>query len=265
MKYPSRKLAFVLAASNHGPLIVSRLDYCVTDQGKGFGVGLQILEYAAFDPQEVDLALSLLQLRRTYFGDGVVAIDCGANIGVHAIEWAKTMSGWGAVIAIEAQERIFYALAGNIALNNCFNAQAVHAAVAAQNGVMAMPRPDYLQPGSLGSLELRWRANTEFIGQAINYAPEASVSVRTVALDSLGFGRVDLLKLDVEGMELEALDGAEDLLRKNHPLLLVEAIKVEKAELVRRLESLEYVVRDFGINVIAVHKADKTLEHFTKG
>jgi FkbM family methyltransferase len=51
-----------------------------------------------------------------------VAIDCGANIGTHTIEWAKKMTGWGAVIGIEAQERIFYALAGNIAINNCFNA-----------------------------------------------------------------------------------------------------------------------------------------------
>lgn len=35
------------------------------------------------------------------------------------------MAGWGAVIGIEAQQSIFYALAGNIAINNCFNAKAV--------------------------------------------------------------------------------------------------------------------------------------------
>src|SRR6266481_6738013 len=104
MRNPKRKIAFVLAASDHGTMIVNRLDYRMVDQRSGFGVGFQILEAATFDPQEVDMALSLLELRRKYFGDGVVAIDCGANIGVHTIEWAKRMNGWGQVIAIEAQE-----------------------------------------------------------------------------------------------------------------------------------------------------------------
>ena len=47
-------------------------------------------------------------------GDGVVAVDGGANIGVHTIEWATAMTGWGSVIAIEPQERIYYALAGTL-------------------------------------------------------------------------------------------------------------------------------------------------------
>src|SRR5258705_7906681 len=100
MRNSSRKIAFVLASSDHGTVIVNRFDYRIVDKTKGYGVGFQILEKSAFDPEEVDLALSMLGLRRKYFGDGVVAIDCGANIGVHTIECAKKMTGWGSVIAI---------------------------------------------------------------------------------------------------------------------------------------------------------------------
>ena len=85
----------------------------------------------------------------------MVAIDCGANIGVHTVEWATAMTGWGSVVAIEAQERIYYALAGNIAINNCFNAIALHAAVSSETGIMQIPNPDYFTPSSFGSLELR--------------------------------------------------------------------------------------------------------------
>src|SRR5215472_7143826 len=109
MRNPKRKIAFVLAASDHGTMIVNRFDYRMIDERGGIGVGFQILEGASFDAAEVDMALSLLGLRRQYFGDGVVALDCGANIGVHAVEWAKRMHGWGQVIAIEAQERLYYA------------------------------------------------------------------------------------------------------------------------------------------------------------
>jgi hypothetical protein len=85
-------------------MIVNRFDYRMIDRDHGVGVGFQMLEGSSFDPAEVDMALSLLDLRRRYFGDGVIALDCGANIGVHTIEWAKRMNGWGEVIAIEAQE-----------------------------------------------------------------------------------------------------------------------------------------------------------------
>src|SRR5215467_7471806 len=111
MPNPRRKIAFVLAASDHGTMIVNRFDYHMVDQRGGIGVGFQILETASFDASEVEFVLSLLGLRRRYYGDGVIALDCGANIGVHTVEWAKRMSGWGEVIAFEAQERVYYALA----------------------------------------------------------------------------------------------------------------------------------------------------------
>jgi hypothetical protein len=60
MRNPKRKTAFVLAASEHGTMIVNRLDYHIVDQRIGIGVGFQILEGAMFDPEEVDMALTLL-------------------------------------------------------------------------------------------------------------------------------------------------------------------------------------------------------------
>jgi FkbM family methyltransferase len=92
-----------------------------------------------------------------------MAIDCGANIGVHTVEWARFMHGWGEVLAFEAQERIYYALAGNISINNCFNVRAFWAAVGHQNGSIQVPKPDYLIPASYGSLELIPSEHNEFI------------------------------------------------------------------------------------------------------
>src|SRR5262249_30071569 len=155
---PPRKLPFILAASDHGTMIINRFDYHLVDKDRGFGVGLEILDSAAFDRRGVTLAEGLLTLRRQYFGDGVLAIDCGANIGVFTLEWARLMTGWGSVIAIEAQERIYYALAGNIAINNLFNARALLAAVADKPGVMTIPALDYGRPTSFGSLEIKQRA-----------------------------------------------------------------------------------------------------------
>ncbi len=255
-----RKLAFVLAASEHGTMIVNRFDYRMINETQGFGVGFQILETAHFDPEDIKMALQLLNLRRSHHGDGVVAIDGGANIGVHTIEWAKAMTGWGSVLAVEAQERIYYALAGNIAINNCFNAIALHAAISSESGTLEIPNPNYFLPSSFGSLVLRQRAGNEFIGQTIYYAKN-TVIVRKLTIDEIGLPRVDFIKLDIEGMEMEALEGASQTIDRSLPILLMERIKADGTQLTQWLEARGYQVIQVGINLVAVHKTDKSLSN----
>jgi FkbM family methyltransferase len=253
----ARKIAFVLASSEHGTMIVNRLDYRAIDGSGVIGVAFQILESGSFDIREVKLALELLRLRHKYYGDGAVAFDCGANIGVHTIEWAKMMTGWGSVIAIEAQERIYYALAGNIAINNCFNAIAVHGAVSAESGVMQIPTPNYLVPGSFGSLELRQSSRNEYIGQPVDY--RNLVNVRKLALDEYNLPRVDLIKIDVEGMEMEVLQGAARSIERSRPVMLIEKIKTDAGQLQQWLEARGYTLMEAGINLLAIHSTDKLL------
>jgi FkbM family methyltransferase len=259
MPIAGQKLAFVMASSSHGTMIVNRFDYRMVAPDRGYGVGYQILGAAAFDPGEVKIALELLALRRKHHGDGVIAIDCGANIGVHTIEWASAMTGWGSVISIEAQERIYYALAGNIAINNCFNALAVHAAVSSESGTMQIPNPDYFTPSSFGSLELRPRPSNEFIGQPIDYTGN-TVIVRKMTLDELNLPRLDFIKIDIEGMEMEALAGARETIGKYRPILLIEKIKTDVRQLEQWFLDNGYQLFTLGINVLAVHRSDACLK-----
>jgi FkbM family methyltransferase len=259
MTNPERPLAFILASTDHGTMILNRFDE-YAGSGGSIGAGYQLLAHASYEPKETALLLHLLELRRKYHGDGIVAVDCGANLGMHTIEWAKYMTGWGVVLAFEAQERIYYALAGNIAINNCFNARAINAAVSNRSGWMKIPQPNYLANGSFGSLELKKTDRTEFIGQSINYSEDKMANVPTVHLDSFSFPRLDVLKIDVEGMELEVIEGAVNCIAKNRPIMRVEALKTDPSALRARLESLGYSVLPDGYNFIAFHKEDRCLE-----
>ena len=249
-----RPVPFVLVASNHGTMIVNRNDYCMNEQGYGWGVGYQILNTGSHDHQEVDFILSLLERRRKSCGDGVVALDCGANIGVHTVEWARAMHGWGEVIAFEAQEKIFYALAGNIVINNCLNVSARYCALGADCGQIEIPEPDYLVPASFGSFELRQTAKTEFIGQKIDY--EKTRPVPQISIDSLRLERLDLMKIDVEGMEQDVLKGAAESIRKHSPVMMIEVLKSDEAAIGRTLSAVGYNNYPLGYMLLAVHASD---------
>ncbi|OYX34708.1 MAG: FkbM family methyltransferase [Caulobacterales bacterium 32-69-10] len=256
MKKPiPRPVAFVLASTDHGAMLVNRHDHA-TVGAETYGVGHQLLSTSSYDAGEVSFLLMLLESRRANFGDGVVVIDGGANVGVHTVECARFMHGWGEVVAFEAQERVFYALAGNIALNNCFNARAVWAAIGASSGQIAVPVPDYLTPSSFGSLELRQTQATEDIGQPIDYSPGAGSLTAMTAIDDLGLSRIDFIKIDIEGMEVEALVGARAALEAFKPQLLIERIKSSEADIVGLLQPLGYKLFPFGLNLLAVHEDD---------
>lgn len=248
-----RPIAFVLASTHQGTLLVNRHDYRITEQG-GYGLGYQLLGTSSFDQPEVDLVLQLLTFRRQHHGDGVVALDCGANLGVHTVEWAKHMHQWGNVLAFEAQERIFYALAGNITLNNCFNARAIWAAVGSEAGHIGVPIPDYFTPSSFGSLEIRPKPNTEFIGQSIDYSMTNSTAM--IAIDDLNLPRLDFIKIDIEGMEMEALLGAASSIERHRPQMLIEKIKSDEGEISEFLIDAGYQLIPIGINILAIHQSD---------
>jgi len=60
-------------------------------------------------------------------------------------------------------------------------------------------------------------------------------------------------------MEMEALEGGCQLIEKCHPILLIEQIKAGREQLRAWLQERGYAVFDAGINLLAVHKTDATL------
>ena len=249
-----RPVPFVLISTNHGLMIVNRNDYRMTSQNRGYGVGYQLLNYSSYERDEVGFSLAILGKRRKYFGDNVVAIDCGANIGVHTIEWAKFMYGWGEVISFEPQEKIYYALAGNVIINNCLNVTAKNCAVGSQCGSIDIPTLNYLLPSSYGSFELKQSTKNEFIGQVVDYKKTTRVSL--VSIDSLDLKRLDFIKIDVERMEEDVLQGAVKSIQERRPIMIIEIMKSDRTKIANFLRENGYTLYPIRKNLLAVHSSD---------
>jgi len=256
----SRQAAFVLVATDHGSMIINKNDYCTGERGT-FGVGYEILRNSNFSLNECLLIIQLLTKRQSNFPGEMIAIDVGANYGTHTLAMARTLTGCGKVIAIEPQERIYYALCGNVALNNLMNVTAIRSAVGSHNGIIKIPVPDYLAPASYGSLELIKSDENEIVGQVIDYSDSATVPVTLMTIDSLLLDRCDLLKIDAEGMEMFVMEGAAKTVTNHKPILFIEAFKIPYELFMDTLKRFGYTAfYTIGLNVVAFHADDPTKE-----
>lgn len=250
-----QKVPFVLVSCVHGTVILNRLDWRkMTETHNEFGVGTDILVNGHAGLDEISIVGGLLERRRESHGPGVVALDVGANIGTFTLEFARLMEEWGVVLAFEPQERIYYALAGNIAINNLFNVRAFQSAVGRiDGGTIEMPVVDYQLPGQFGGLSLR--GNGSDIGQKTDQRAVAHM----VSIDSMGLPRVDLIKIDVEGMEPDVLEGARDVITRNKPYLFVEWHICGKDPIETFMGSVGYETLTVGMNLICAPDGDTFL------
>jgi Methyltransferase FkbM domain len=85
--------------------------------------------------------------------------------------------------------------------------------------------------------------------------------VQAISIDSLKLPRIDFIKIDVEGMEMEALSGAAESIARSKPALLVESIKINTTTLREWLVARDYKIFQVGINFLVVHTSDPILPH----
>lgn len=166
-----------------------------------------------------------------YCRAGNVVVEVGSNIGGHTVTIAQAVGSEGRVLAIEPQPVVFQSMCANLALNCLLNVDALNCGCAETQRVLTLPAVDYAQEGNFGGLALR----------PPSAAP--SIPVQCEALDNLlqRYSRVDLIKIDVEGMEQDVLAGAANAIRAFEPVLYVENDRPQKsASLIEAIHALNY-------------------------
>ena len=151
---------------------------------------------------------------------GQTVLDIGAYVGMFTVKASTLVGEEGRVIAIEPSPENYDLLARNC--EALFNVTLVKKAVMATTGT---GRLYYSKSAAANSLVIRWKRYVE---------------VETITLDELveelGLDKVDMIKLDAEGAELEVLKGATETLRKGTRLAI--AAYHTTAEGRRELEEL---------------------------
>lgn len=195
----------------HGAML-----YLATDQY----VGRSLDRYGEFSEGEAALFAQIIK-------PGMTVLDIGANMGSHTVYFARIVGGAGRVFAFEPQRIIHQILCANVVLNALPNVFARHACVGCKTDPIFIPPMNYGSVNNFGGLGLGKFTAGEPVPQ--------------VTLDSLALDRCDFIKIDVEGMECEVLQGAGETLTRHKPVLYVENDRSEKsATLIALLFDLGY-------------------------
>lgn len=149
-------------------------------------IGWNPVEYAAF---------------RAAARPGGVALDVGANVGAYALLFGGWVGAGGQVFAFEPSARAFEGLSAHVALNGLGGVvRPVRAAVSDREGRAALAAEGHHGTSRLAST-----------------AGEGTETVETVTIDQFCAREhivPTLIKIDVEGWELEALRGARDTIAR---------------------------------------------------
>lgn len=139
----------------------------------------------------------------SWFCRGGVVLDVGANVGSHAINFARVASQ---VLAFEPHPHTYWNLCANVLLNQALNVTPLNFALGSRSGSTTVWNIDPTRP------------NTG-MGICVDVG-DLVVPIRTI--DELQLDRVDFIKIDVEGHELEVLRGAVETLTRLSPIVFAE-------------------------------------------
>lgn len=192
----------------------------------------------------------IIMVMDNILSQGMVVFDIGANIGEISLCAAKRVGAEGKVYCFEPMPTLYEKLTHNLSVNAMMHAFPIRLGVSKNTGVVPIYRADSnFSDGTihegLGTLYPMDNRTTP-VGE-----------IQLVTLDAFceeeHVQRLDLIKIDVEGAELDVLMGAEHVIRKYRPYLIIEiqsetaqASGVSPEEILDYLQLLEYSIFTIG-------------------
>lgn len=209
--------------SRFGPMLLNRNDLFVS---------AGIRETGVWSGDELDLLAQLIE-------PGQTVLDVGANMGTHTLAFCNFVGPTGVVHAFEPQRIMFQAMVATVALNSWTNAHCRQTLVGARKGRMRLPGIRYDLPSNFGMMTLapdRERAET------LSYRDDnPGEEVEMITIDGLKLTACHLIKIDVEGMEIDVLRGAAKTIETHRPLIYMECQPDQRSQdALKLLKSLGY-------------------------
>ncbi len=189
------------------------------------GVELSLYETGTYEK-------GTIQLLNQFLKPGSTFLDIGANIGLMSSIASKIVGTEGKVLAVEANPKTIEILQHNLALNKAENVSILPFALGSEKGSALLFE--------------NWNVNRGG-ASLLSQDQEVGIEVPMDKLDDIFENdKIDLIKIDVEGFELEVLKGGIELLKKQLPILIIEVSEQRENEAGVTPKEIANFVRSLG-------------------
>lgn len=192
-----------------------------------------------------DIFIKRIYERFYHIKKGDVVVDAGANVGMFTVKAAESVGENGKVVAVEPVEENFRLLEKNVAYRNFDNVTLVKKALGAYKG-----KAKFIVSKLSGTHQVK-----DVIKEPELPKNEVEIEMTTLGdiCKELNLHRIDFLKLDIEGAELEALKGAEESLKITRNIAMELHYDGEDEEVKRFLEERGFDVKVIGSMLYATN------------
>src|SRR3990170_708877 len=170
---------------------------------RDIGVVPFLLEWGFYEKYETALFKSVVK-------KGMVVVDIGANIGYYTLLASHLVGREGKVFAFEPDPSNYDLLLKNIEINACTNVVPVQKAISSKSGRIKL----FLDKNNLGGHSL----------SEANVDKSSFIAVEAILLDDFFKNidvKIDVVKMDVQGLEMHVLEGMTDTVNQNANLKII--------------------------------------------
>lgn len=177
-----------------------------------------------------------IDLLRSFISPGDTVVDAGAYIGTHSRAFSEQVGESGEVFAFEPDPYSYAILLRNSHCAPLKNIRAVNLGLGSTS--------------EFRTLHIEEQQHNRASASAEGTQVADDIRIQIQPLDMIGISKVDFMKVDVEGMELQLLIGAETTILRDRPVIFLEAITLQGSHgFLLWAEGHGYAA--FGINVPA--------------
>ena len=183
----------------------------------------------------------ILEKLETYIPQNSIILDIGANIGNHSLYWSTiSKKNVSKIYAFEPVYDTFMILSRNIKINNLENKVIIH----------NVGLSDIESCAKISSY------SRENIGSTRLVSDSGSIQLQKLDNIHIPEEHIDFIKIDVEGMEINCIEGAINTIKKFKPLIFIEIMPENLKTINKILSELEYtIVQEFkNKNYLFKHK-----------
>jgi FkbM family methyltransferase len=197
------------------------------------------------DPCQYDLLFGIYEVKvkqwiTSELKEGMIFFDIGANVGYYTLLGSRCVGSSGRVVALEPNPIVAAILRRNTHINSMKNVEIVQGAASR----------------ACGNVRLGRAGSSSYASGLYCENPVDWIEVRGYSLDALAselqIPAVDLVKLDVEGAEVETIEGMTKILDVDRPKVLMELHShfdtVDLHPAVQKLKNAGYTIRSISEN-----------------